>query len=77
MKTIQMTIEENLLSEVDDTIESLNTTRSAFIRHALRLALQEYKSRLLESQHRTGYENHPVLAGEFDGWEAEQFWGSA
>ncbi len=76
MKTIQMTIEEALLAEVDNTIQAINTTRSAFIRHALRLALEQFKIRQLEIQHRVGYEDHPVLAGEFDVWEAEQYWGT-
>ena len=39
VKTIQMTIDEPLLSEVDRVIQSLDTTRSAFIREALQLAL--------------------------------------
>ena len=32
MKTIQMTIDESLLQQVDETVELLQTTRSAFIR---------------------------------------------
>lgn len=31
MKTIQMTIDESLLAEVDRVTKSLHTTRSAFI----------------------------------------------
>lgn len=75
MKTIQMTIEENLLSEVDQAIEALQTSRSAFIRNALREAIQKYKIHELEEQHRLGYEKHPVQPGEFDIWQDEQVWG--
>ena len=75
MKTIQMTIDEPLLDEVDSMIKSLNTTRSAFIREAMKLALRHYKILALEQQHAEGYARFPVEAGEFDGWEDEQAWG--
>jgi metal-responsive CopG/Arc/MetJ family transcriptional regulator len=42
MKTIQMTIDEPFLAEVDQMIQTLNTTRSAFVRQALELALQRH-----------------------------------
>jgi len=77
MKTVQMTIDEILLSEVDQAIETLNTTRSAFIREALQLALRQYKIRHLEEQHALGYAKHPVEPGEFDAWETEQAWSEA
>ncbi len=77
MKTIQMTIEEKLLSEVDETIQVLETTRSAFIREALRLALNRHKLRLMEAQHAKGYADYPVEPEEFDVWETEQTWGEA
>ncbi len=75
MKTIQMTIDEPLLNEVDEVIHELNTTRSAFIRSALQLALREHALSRLEQQHKAGYERHPVEPGEFDVWESERAWG--
>lgn len=75
MKTIQMTIDEPLLKQVDRTIKALNTTRSAFIRQALLLALQRYHTLELEQRHAQGYARHPVKPGEFDVWESEQAWG--
>ncbi len=75
MKTIQMTIDEPLLDEVDQVIHDLKTTRSAFIRSALQLALQRYAISKLEQQHVAGYAKHPVTPGEFDIWESEQAWG--
>lgn len=75
MKTIQMTIDEPLLAEVDRTVESLATTRSAFVREALQLALWRYRVREMEAKHAEGYARHPVEAGEFDVWQAEQAWG--
>ena len=75
MKTIQMTIDEPLLAEVDHVIEDLNTTRSAFIRDALQLALWQYRVEEMERKHEEGYARHPVEPGEFDIWETEQMWG--
>jgi metal-responsive CopG/Arc/MetJ family transcriptional regulator len=75
MKTIQMTIDEPLLSEVDRVIQSLDTTRSAFIREALQLALWQHKMAEMERKQAEGYARHPVEPGEFDGWEDEQAWG--
>ena len=74
MKTIQMTIEESLLEEVDRTTEELGTTRSAFIRAALQLALKQHLVAKLEQQHARGYERHPAAPDEFDIWEEEQAW---
>jgi metal-responsive CopG/Arc/MetJ family transcriptional regulator len=75
MKTIQMTIDEPLLDEVDQVIRDLKTTRSAFIRTALQTALRQYAISKLEQQHAEGYAKHPVAPGEFDIWESEQAWG--
>jgi len=70
-----MTIDEPLLAEVDRVRKVLDTTRSAFIREALQLALQKYKIAELEQKHAEGYARHPVEPGEFDIWETEQAWG--
>lgn len=75
MKTIQMTIDEPLLEEVDRLIAVLSTTRSAFIRDALQAALRKYAIAALEEQHAQGYALHPVQKGEFDVWTTEQAWG--
>ena len=74
MKTIQMTLEENLLAEVDRTAKKMGTTRSAFARQALRLALTQLKAQEKEQRHREGYALKPILPGDFSGWEDEQVW---
>jgi Arc/MetJ-type ribon-helix-helix transcriptional regulator len=74
VKTIQMTIDEPLLEEVDQAIRKLKTNRSAFIREALQLALNQLKIRQMEISHAEGYEKHPVTPGEFDVWHKEQSW---
>jgi len=66
MRSIQMTIDEGLLSEVDRVVQQLGTTRSAFIRNALLLALRQQRTVLLERKHREGYAKKPVEPGEFD-----------
>jgi Arc/MetJ-type ribon-helix-helix transcriptional regulator len=71
MKTIQMTIDEPLLTKVDQVIEKMDTTRSAFIRDALRLALRQHKIAEMEQQHAEGYARHPIAEGEFDVWQDE------
>lgn len=72
MKTIQMTLEEDLLDKIDSIIRELNTTRSAFIRESLRYYLEQLNIKKLERKHREGYLKYPVAAGEFDIWETEQ-----
>lgn len=75
METIQLTVDEALLAEIDRVTRSLAMTRSAFIRIALELALRNQKIIALEQQHAQGYARHPVKPGEFDEWESEQVWG--
>jgi len=74
MKTVQMTMEEDLLAQVDRTVRRLGTTRSAFTRRALRAALAEVRRRDMERRHAAGYRAHPVRRGEFRDWESEQVW---
>ena len=75
MKTVQMTLDEDLIREVDKLAKKLHTTRSAFTRAALRRAIQEKKTLLLEQKHRKGYELHPVTEEDLLDWESEQKWG--
>ena len=75
MKTVQMTLDENLVRSVDRVVKRIHTTRSAFTRDALRDALAKYNAVRLEQQHRKGYERFPVNKAEFSIWEDEQAWG--
>ena len=77
MKTIQITIDEQLLENVDQVVHELGETRSAFVRQALERALRRWEIQKLEAQHAAGYALHPVAPGEFDDWESEQDWGDA
>ena len=75
MRTIQMTLDDNLVKAVDRVSKELHTSRSAFTRKALQDALDRYKIEQLERKHRRGYEQNPVAADEFAVWETEQAWG--
>lgn len=77
MKTIQMTIDEELLSAVDTAVRNLGTSRSAFLRDALHQALKQLQIAAMERQHVVGYERHPVEPNEFDVWQDEQVWEDA
>ena len=74
MKTIQMTIDEALLAQVDTAVQSLGTNRSAFMRQALELALKQQHIAQLEQQQIDGYKRQPVTPDEFDIWQDEQLW---
>jgi len=75
MRTIQMTLDDDLVRTVDRISKQLNTNRSAFTRMALREAISRYNLDQLERKHREGYERFPVGADEFSVWEQEQAWG--
>ncbi len=75
MRTIQMTLDDDLVKAVDRVSKKLHTSRSAFTRKALREALARYSLEQLERKHRQGYEREPVDANEFSVWETEQAWG--
>jgi len=77
MRTVQMTLEEELVAAVDSVTKKLGTTRSAFAREALRSALKKVKTSELERKQRLGYTRKPVKKGEFDVWENEQNWGES
>ncbi len=77
MKTVQMTLEDDLVSAVDQAAKRLQTTRSAFTRSALREALARMETTRQERKHREGYAKHPEGEKEFSAWEAEQDWGDS
>ena len=74
MRTVQMTLDAELVAAVDRAARRLGTTRSAFARDALRAALRRLHQRSLELRHREGYRRRPVRRGEFSDWETEQVW---
>jgi len=75
MRTIQMTLDDELVESVDKLVKELNTSRSAFTRDALREAVRRFYTGLQEEKHRQGYISYPVNRNEFSVWEKEQNWG--
>ena len=75
MRTIQMTLDDDLVKAVDRVSKKLHTSRSAFTRRALREALDRLSLEQLERKHHQGYKLHPAAADEFSVWETEQAWG--
>ena len=75
MKTVQMTLDEDLVRSVDRVRKRLNQSRSAFTRQALRESIKRYTVAQQENRHRHGYERNPTGPEEFAAWESEQIWG--
>jgi metal-responsive CopG/Arc/MetJ family transcriptional regulator len=76
MRTVQMTLDEELIKLVDKIVKELKTTRSSFTRKALREEIKRLNIKRQEDKHRMGYKLHPVSKYEFSVWEEEQDWGN-
>ena len=74
MKTIQITIDEPLLDEVDRLTAELRTSRSAFFRDAAQRALKRQRISALEARHRRAYAERPQTRAEVEDWLPEQSW---
>lgn len=75
MKTIQMTMERELVEQVDARAKSMGTTRSGFAREALWDALRRLDEKELEERHIAGYTRTPSKASEFQIPEGDHAWG--
>ena len=78
MKTIQITIEDELLRELDKFLNGYPRGRSAFIRDSVAKRLQQEKFKTLEQQEEEGYRRFPIteeetISPENCGWEDEDF----
>lgn len=74
MNTIQITIDEVLLGEVDRLIAELGINRSTFFRDAAQRKIRRHRIAALEEQHRRGYEIQPQTQDEMHEWLPEQDW---
>jgi metal-responsive CopG/Arc/MetJ family transcriptional regulator len=74
MSTVQMTIDDALLAQVDRLVRKLGTTRSEFTREALRRALEYQREKEQERRHREGYLRKPVRSEEFCVCEDDLAW---
>ncbi len=74
MMTIQFSIGEFLLAEIDRVTQALAVTRDEFFRKALEMALRRNEIRILEQRDEEGYARHPVAPGVVDEWESVRVW---
>jgi antitoxin component of RelBE/YafQ-DinJ toxin-antitoxin module len=74
METIQVTIEDSLLAEVQQATIALQITPSDFIKVALERAVQQRELIAKERQHAEAYANHPQQTEEIAEWQDEQCW---
>ena len=75
MTTIEFTVEDTFLTEIDRVTRSLAMSRANFIRAALELALRNENMLVLEQRHAKGYKEKPSKPDEIAEWESEQVWG--
>jgi metal-responsive CopG/Arc/MetJ family transcriptional regulator len=74
MKTIQITIDENLLTKLDSDEETQRDGRSAVLRRALTEYLHNRRRSTIANSYRRAYKGKEGLSKEFDGWEDEGVW---
>jgi metal-responsive CopG/Arc/MetJ family transcriptional regulator len=72
MRTISITLDEELLQRVDREVRSAKQTRSELFRLVLRDWLATRRRRKLAAEDRAAYEKRPVGGGEFAGLVAAQ-----
>ena len=75
METIQLSIDESLLAEVQQATNALQMTPSDFMTVALERALQQREIIAKERQHAQGYLDQPQQPEEIEEWQSEQDWG--
>jgi antitoxin component of RelBE/YafQ-DinJ toxin-antitoxin module len=75
MGTIQLTIDESLLAEVNRATNALQMTPSDFMRVALERALQQREIIAKKRQHAQAYLAQPQQPEEIEEWQDEQEWG--
>jgi metal-responsive CopG/Arc/MetJ family transcriptional regulator len=72
MKTVQMTIDDQLLLAVDQVASQFGETRSAFIRSALQTELKRRRNEALEAAHQKSFLELP----DTDAWQPKaRAWG--
>jgi antitoxin component of RelBE/YafQ-DinJ toxin-antitoxin module len=75
METIELTIDESLLAEMQQATNALKMTPSDFMRVALERALAQREIIALERRDAQGYLEQPQRPEEIAEWQSEQEWG--
>lgn len=74
METIQLTLDESLIAEVQQATIALQMSRSDFIKVALERAVQQREIIAKERQHAEAYSRIPQRPEEIEEWQDEQYW---
>jgi metal-responsive CopG/Arc/MetJ family transcriptional regulator len=74
MKTIQITMDEELLSKLDADSETQRDGRSAVLRRAVFEYLTRRRQSAIADKYREAYGKEQGLGTEFRGWEEEGVW---
>jgi len=74
MKTIQITIDMDLLNKIDNDEESKAKGRSAFLRQAIRYYLEQKRLKSISEKYRSGYSKELAVDDDLTIWEDEQAW---
>jgi len=74
MKPIQITIDERLLSEFDQTEEVRREGRSAVLRRLVADHLVRRRADRVRESYDRAYGSEPGLGSEFEGWEEQGTW---
>ena len=74
MKTIQITIDPELLHKIDHDEESIKKGRSAFLRQAVRYYLEQKRLKSISEKYRSGYTKVLAKDDDLTIWEDEQVW---
>ena len=75
METIELSIDESLLAEMQRATNALQMTPSDFMRVALERALAQREIIARERRDAQGYLEQPQQPEEIEEWESEQEWG--
>ena len=75
MKTVQITMDDELAERVDERAKRLGATRSGFARQALRAALARYEESEQEERLKGGYCRVPPTPQEFAIPDEDHAWG--
>ncbi len=74
MKAIQVTFDEQLLAELDNSEEVTREGRSAVLRRAVKEYIRRRRRRSIADQYRQAYGKEGGLGEEYKGWEEQGEW---
>ena len=74
MKAVQVTLDESLLAELDETADVARHGRSAVIRRAIAEYLSRRRNMEIRERYEAAYGEGGDLGPDFAGWEEQGAW---